>query len=62
MKKPNQSFSDVIEEHISGPSNLQEVIACYGIAGKIDDPEIREAYQEAKKIINSSLILKSKEK
>jgi len=61
MKKPNQSFSDIIEEQISGPSNLQDVIACYGIAGKIEDPDIRDAYKEARNVINSGLIRKSRE-
>ena len=54
LKETNESFSDVIERLLPPESNIDEVLACYGIAAENNDPEIFESYKEAQKIVRKN--------
>jgi hypothetical protein len=41
-------------DKLPSESNIEEVLACYGIAAENNDPEIFESYKEAQKIIGKS--------
>ena len=62
LKKPEESFSDIIEKLINGTSNVQEVIACYGISRSENEQEMLDAYAEARKTIRMGISIRLKEK
>ncbi len=54
-KRPDESFSDVIERFLGNESNVQAFLDLYGIAKNPDQDEFFAAFREGKRQIRDSL-------
>jgi predicted CopG family antitoxin len=53
-KRPNESFSDIIERLLSGSSNIPAFMECYGIAHDPEEEIFFDAFEMGKRQIREA--------